>query len=208
MQYQTCNTYTCESILPEGRDLLECNSKVDIIILLDSSGSLGYYGWKQSQAFAERLIGAIEGGDEKAWVALEVFSKKTEWTAHYTNDTAALAAKVKDIKWMMSVTYTHTALLGAESELIRGREDANTIVVVITDGWPSYASATYWAAMSLQQKARIVWVPTGPGAPVELIEHMASMPKDDHIVRIPNFADMTDSEMINKIIADTCPIIQ
>merc|ERR1712107_511165 len=107
------------------------------IVLLDSSGSLGSHGWKKSKEFSERFIGALEGGDDKVWVALEIFSWKTKWTSHFTNDTAAVAKAVANADWMYSVTYTHTALMGAESELIRGREDANTIVVVITDGWPS-----------------------------------------------------------------------
>jgi hypothetical protein len=194
-------------MLPEDRSLLECNSKVDVIVLLDGSASLGQLGWASTLAFGEKLIGALEGGDEKAWVALQVFSRSVEWPTHFTNDTAKVSALVKDVKWPMSVTYTHEALLQAESELIHGREDAMTVVVVVTDGWPSYIQKTKDAAESLKQKARILWVPVGTGAPIDMIKELASVPKAENIVEISNFEDMTKPAMINKIISDACPSI-
>merc|ERR1740121_1698395 len=71
-QFKPCNTYTCESLLPDSRSLLECTSKVDIIVALDGSGSLGSYGWSQTKEFAERLFGAMQGSDEGVHAALEV----------------------------------------------------------------------------------------------------------------------------------------
>jgi len=207
MQFKPCNTFTCESILGENRTLLKCVSKVDVVLLLDGSGSLGKLGWEATKTFAEDFVAALDGGDDKANVALEVFSRTVIWPAHFTNDTAAVAAGVKDIQWPMSVTYTHEALLQAESELIHGREDAMTVVIVVTDGWPTYVQKTKDAAESLKQKARILWVPVGQNAPIDMINELASEPKNENIVQIRDVTDISKSQNINKIIADACPSI-
>jgi len=233
LQFLPCNEFPCSKLLPENRSVLICESKVDLIILLDGSGSLGDYGWKQSQEMVAKLISSLEGGSDFVKVSLEVFSgPKTwddyekctnelpagetldlkeqcgiEWVSHYTTDMNTLASEVSQLEFPAATTLTSVAIGQAEAELINGREDANAVVVVITDGKPMNSVSTKDAAKQLQEKARMVWVPVGGGAPAELIQEVASKPLKEHIIRIATFQQMDRVEFLNKILSTTCPVV-
>merc|ERR1712083_304512 len=102
---------------------------------------------------------------------------------------------------MGSSTLTSVALGQAESELTRGRTDANSVVIVITDGWPMSPTGTKQAAKKLMGTAKVLWVPVGKNAPINLIKEMASLPQKDHVIPIKNFAQLRRSRTINKIVS-------
>jgi len=233
LNFHECNSFDCQRLLPENRSILECQSKVDIVILLDGSGSLGQYGWDQSVDMAKKLLNNLQGGDDKVKVSLQLFSgpstwsdyekctdelpagetldlKKQcgiEWVSHFTNDMGELVKDVKNLVWPAATTLTSVALGQAESELIYGRQDANAVVVVITDGKPMNQVSTIDAAKKLQEKAQVIWVPVGGGAPTDLIDQVASKPLADHVVEIADFSQMAWNRFINMIITDSCPIV-
>jgi len=241
IHYKDCNDFTCTEFLPTGRDTLRCESKLDIILVLDSSGSLGSEGWKQSYKLASSLIKALVGGQSNfsdVKLGLEIFSgpktwddyvactrnrgtteidmKETcgiEWFHHLnaadTNTT--LLEKGEEVgrfteeQWIKSTTLTSVALGQAQNELFNGREDANSAVLVITDGWPLSQRNTKAAARRLQEEAKVVWVPVGASAPRKLIEQLASVPEKDHVISITNFEDMTSNWAINQLVSVLCP---
>jgi len=131
-----------------------------------------------------------------------------EWVSRFTDDMGALATAVKNLEWPASTTLTSVALGQAEAELVYGREDANSVVVVITDGKPMNEVSTKDAARQLQEKARCIWVPVGNGAPTGLIDEVASKPLDENVVEISSIWLMTQPVFLNKIISDACPMVQ
>jgi len=227
LQFRPCNEQSCEELYqPDGS--LHCQSKVDMIVLMDGSGSLGEHGWQQSQIFVQNLISNLEGSDDHVHVALQVFSGPTtwdnyykcigqgdapdmeqdchiSWISHFTNETLRVAQLVWDLEFPSATTLTSVALAEAESELINGREDAASIVVVVTDGKPMSVSKTLEAADALKQKARVIWVPVGASAPMEMIEELASLPKEENIIHIDDFGLMSLKFFSNKVIAHSCP---
>jgi len=233
LNFERCNNFPCERLLPQDREIVQCQSKVDLIVLLDGSGSLGDYGWKQSKDMAEKLVNNLKGGADGVRVSLQVFSgprtwddyeKCTdelpagetldmkaqcgiEWVSHFVDDMGALATKVESLEWPASTTLTSVALGQAENEVTNSREDANAIVIVITDGKPMNEVSTIDAAKSLQAKARVIWVPVGGGAPAGLISQVASKPHSDNIVKISRFGQMAKPKFLNKILADACPVL-
>lgn len=236
-EFKDCNTHSCELILGSGRDTLTCDSTADIVILLDGSASLRDYGWEQSTHLAEKLVralkGAVQGGS--AQVAFLLFSGPStwdqyqrctgqkpsttalrlkedcgmEWVSHFTNDTENLATRVSHsaLTFPRRTTFTSFALGMAESELVKGRMSANSIVIVITDGKPLSPRNTKAAAEKLQEKAKLVWVPVGNSAPRELIEEMASAPQKDHVIDVMDFQQMDQPGTLNSIISTACPVV-
>jgi len=207
MMFEPCNTFDCSTLLPPNRTKLNCASKLDVVIVLDSSGSLGSHGWAMSKELTVKLVESFTAepaADIK--VGLLVFSStdKTEWVRHL--DPGATVEDVKnDALWHMSTTWTANALALAQGEFLHGRPDAGSIVIVITDGKPYSNKATEEAAKKLQNTARVMWVPIGPGAPVDLINEMASKPVEDHVVRVPNFDNVADDWVANRVLAGACP---
>jgi len=204
-----CNGTPCYRMVPRGRRYLQCNSKLDIILLLDSSGSLGSYGWAQFKKFAGLLVEAFMA-EQKADVnvALLEFSSSynTKWITHLPEGTTK--EKVDTMKWLASGTATHMALDMAEAELTNGRADVPSVVMVITDGRPSSVRRTYYAARSLQKKARVIWLAMGPRAPMRTFYKMAAKPVRDHVLKISRFQWMTHRIGFNNIIGATCPEVK
>lgn len=231
-QFKWCNQFSCNDILGNST-LLRCVSKVDLIILMDGSGSLRSFGWKQTLNMTRTLVQSLEGGEDAVRVAIELFSgpktwadyayctgekdmaqgktldlKKQcgiSWVSHFTNKTDDLDKTLETLEWPEASTLTSVALGEAENEMMLGRADANTVVVVITDGKPMSQLNTVAAAKKLSEKAKVVWVPVGRNAPMHLIEELAAEPKSDHIVRVNSFTQLSDPDVVNSILVNSCP---
>jgi len=209
LQFIGCNDFPCDELLGgTGRKIVKCSSKVDIVVILDGSASLGTRGWQQTKDFAERFISNLEGGNGNVHIALQVFSRGVKWIRRFSNDTAEVASAVQDAPWPRSLTSTAKALIQAEAELIHGRPDADTVVIVVTDGRPTGGNhQTELAAESLKQKARILWVAVGLFPPMKLIRKLASEPQAEHVMRIKWYSQLDDAKTVNAVIANTCPIL-
>jgi len=222
-----CDQTPCEDLITDpDRHILRCNSLVDVVIVLDGSASLGESGWLQSRAAVKTMVEAL-GGDAHVALLLyggphsladyikcvgaangaEVDMETTcgmQWVSHFTNDTASLSTTVSGLEWPRSTTMTSLALGQAESELVKGREDAQSVVILVTDGWPMSRRNTNSAAAKLQESAKVLYVPVGNSAPLSLIEEMASEPKHDHIIQAQNFWALNQPWILNTIIGSTC----
>jgi hypothetical protein len=231
-QFKPCNDFGCDQILG-NRTILTCDSKVDLIILMDGSGSLREFGWKQTKNLSRTLVQNLEAGADKVKVAVELFSgPKTwadysfctgersmpqgktvdlakqcgiSWVSHFTDKLDQLDTNLENLAWPASSTLTSVALGEAKNEMMAGRGDANTVVVVITDGKPMSQLNTIQAAKSLSEAAKVIWVPVGRNAPIHLIKELAADPVSEHMVRVKSFSDLTDSGILNSIITNSCP---
>jgi len=227
--FKDCNMFDCAYLVPKGRTVLNCQSNIDVIVLLDGSGSLRQEGWDQSVKMATALFKAFES-DPNATMALQLFSGPTTWSnyekctssdpnvqvdlskdcgitwvKHFTADIKSISAEIPNLKWPRATTLTASALAEAASELTYSRSDANSVVIVITDGVPMSKARTAKMAEQLQQKARLMWVPVGRGAPKDDMREWASSPKRDNLVIVEDFADMTNTFTLNTVISSLCP---
>jgi len=87
LEYQKCNTGPCE--LPDPTKALPCESSMDVVLLLDGSGSLGKAGFESERKAADLLVdafadGAAKGGgseeEAKTRIALILFSGPKTWS--------------------------------------------------------------------------------------------------------------------------------
>lgn len=236
IEFSHCAIIPCSTLLKEinglagNRKLLKCNSKVDVTILLDGSGSLRWSGWKMSQQLTSTLIRYL-GLNGDVEVALQLFSGprtwdgvkkcrndaakidmeetcKIKWVSHFTSNTEQLARDVMTLTWPAQSTLTAMALGLAEAELKNGRESAASVTVVITDGQPLSPRLTQQAAERLQAKETVLWVPIGRRAPLALVRSFASKPTDEHVLPVASFNSMyypdTFYDVVNKIITGVC----
>jgi hypothetical protein len=81
----SCNNFACAP--GEGRDTLVCDAEVDVIILLDGSGSLGQAGWAATKAFGKKLVAGFNNADAnvtaRAQVAVQLFSGPSSWWQYW-----------------------------------------------------------------------------------------------------------------------------
>jgi len=226
---EECNTQSCTTLLNPGQTVLTCSAMVDLIILVDSSGSLGTYGWAESKKMAEALVKSVESGPNAVNVGVIEFSGPgwrywrqctngnpndavspemcgVQWVSRLSENASDVSKAVEGMPYLRGTTFTSLALAEAEAELIQGRKDAESVVIVITDGRPLYESATTAAATSIKTKAKLMWVPVGSGveSAVENMKQWATQPWEDNVIRVLDFASLDTPTTLNGVISSFC----
>jgi hypothetical protein len=185
---------------------LRCASAVDVVLVLDGSGSLRQKGWDATVKAADMIAKSFMDGG-KVNIAILLFSRKSTWVQHFSDDKEKTLENIKKLKWPRGGTKTSLALNTAASELNLGRADANSIVIVVTDGKPQSPTRTSAAATALRKAARLMWVPVTKYAPLAQIKEMASYPKEDNILVVKDFDDLEKPDTVDDMIADVCPLL-
>lgn len=235
LQYKRCNPGACK---PKSGSSLKCAAKVDVIILLDGSGSLGKQGWEDMKKAGADLVKAFDpkaNNGDGAQVAVLLYSGpksmnaynkctgraakgsrkvdlvmdcKMIWVSHFTTGTDAVAENIANLFWQKGSTMTSQALATAEAELLGGRPDAQPVVIVLADKVPMMPRRTGDAAASLRKKARLIWAVAGDQATLPKFASWASKPVADNVVHVHSVKEFAKPETLNKIVADACPKVQ
>jgi hypothetical protein len=209
----------------------KCNADLDIVLIIDGSGSLGQKGWKASIKAADMFIDAFSGTGAKAKMSTILYSgpsnyrdyykcarRKTQTAdaetlckvntvSHLTSDIADVKKKINDLKWPKGSTFTSMALLKAKQELNdNGNQHTQSVVVMITDGKPQSAKRTWFASRELRKIARLVVVPvTRNSRLIKLMKLMATRRWKENLVNVRSFADLEKPEPMGHVVADICP---
>jgi len=204
IEEQHCNNFAC--VRAVGQPNLRCQSRADIILVIDGSGSLGQTGWDASVKAGAALARAFGAGDRSdVRLAVILFSYYSTWVKHFTDNTEECATAIEGLVWPRSLTFTANALNTAGSELSAGRDDAQSIVILLTDGRPMSMRKTRDAAAALRRQARLMLIPVTKWAPLAKAKSWASYPKEDNFFPLDSFSDLEDPDKIDQIIADVCP---
>ena len=177
---------------------LSCNRTLDVLFLIDGSGSLGQKGWDAEIKAAEMFVDAFSGTGAQTKMSVILYSGPRTWcgvrrctsksskkvdmantckikmVTHFTGDMKKVKGLIKGLKWPKGSTLTSLALQTAKAELSLGRKNAKSVVVVITDGRPLSFRNTWIASNNLRKSARLVWVPVTRYAPLKYIKYWAT----------------------------------
>jgi hypothetical protein len=82
IQEMSCNAVACVKANPSPT--LQCQSKLDVILVIDGSGSLGQKGWDASIKAGAMIARAMSGTDNQVELAVLLFSLTSDWVTHYT----------------------------------------------------------------------------------------------------------------------------
>lgn len=230
LQYKECNMKRCQ--LAKGAEVKTCNKTLDLVLLLDGSGSLGEKGWTAEIEAANRLVSAFEiagANHTKVQVAVILYSgprtygkvflctgqnkKKVDlekvcgikMVTHFTDDLKKVKTLISGLTWPKGSTLTSLALLTAKAELPLGRKDARTNVVVFTDGRPLSFRKTALASAQIRKAARLLWVPVTQHAPLALIKKWATRRWEENVVPVSDFDALKKPDVVTHIIANICP---
>jgi len=227
LQYKKCNMKRCE--LEAGVQTLTCNKTIDIVMLIDGSGSLGKTGWAAEIKAATMFVDAFAVSGGKANMAVILYSGPRTWggvrrcfaknkkkvdqaavckiktVTHFTEDLKKVKNLIVGLTWPQGSTLTSLALLTAKAELALGRKDAKSNIIVFTDGRPLSFRKTTMASRMVRKSARLVWVPVTKYAPLKQIKKWATRRWQENVVRVPSFKKLEDPETITHIVANICP---
>jgi len=227
LQYSKCNMKRCQ--LKKGKLIKTCKKRLDVVLLIDGSGSLGKKGWAAEIKAANMFVDAftVSGGHSQVSVILysgprtwggvyKCFARNTKkvdrekicgikMITHFTDDMKKVKGLINGLTWPRGSTLTSLALLTAKAELALGRKDARSNVIVFTDGRPLSFRKTGIAASSVRKAARLVWVPVTKYAPLKKIKTWATRRWQENVVQVPTFKALEKPDVINHIVANICP---
>lgn len=208
LQFQKCNAQSC----PKGP--LKCMATLDILIIVDSSGSLSETGFKSLKDLAKYLGReyAPTQEDNSTRVGLISFSGEAKIVAPLTDDVDELEKAAEKLEWQRGATDLAKGLGAAKAAFLhRGRVDAGSTVVVLTDGRLADLYQSSVAAEELKDSGvRVVIVPVRQKLdPAPLVE-LVSVPTEDNLFPVTggvHYLKKHAKSVARKILLDTCSVV-
>jgi uncharacterized protein YegL len=193
----TCNPQACN-------DNAVCLSMLDVVLVLDASGSVGYWPYQTQKHFAETVLSRLNFGEMSGKAGVVRFASNVDIVAQMSFDQHGLESEVDHLGWPGSSTNTAQAISTAMSVLSGGgRGDAESIVFIITDGMPNDSAAVDAAARTARQTARLVFVAVGDNLDYDSLVSWASFPAEQNVLYAENFDALFSG--LTDYLADMCP---
>jgi len=188
---------------------LVCNSKADIVLVLDGSGSVRTKGFAATKLFARKLVERLEINENATKVGLIRFSKKVDVLEQMTFDKDAVLNQIDTMSFPRRTTSTSIAMSMALDVLkAGGRKEvakSNTIIFLVTDGRPNNAEASNKMAETVRAAGRLVVVPVGTGMGAAGLEQMmswATFPPEENVLQAEDYKTLPTK--VSAFIADIC----
>jgi len=212
LERKPCNAHQCT-----GDET--CNSTIDLVIAIDASGSITEAGFDILKEFAARIVrrlmspvhvGIVSFGNGKLDRKNNVISDAKVITDNLEPDMDGVAKKIEGMIIHKGFTNMAQAFTKSKDVLTYARKGAQAVVMIITDGRPSFKFQTNFAVKSLRQSARIMIVQVQANRKediAELLKGYASEPWSMNYRHIPGkkkLASAYDSYATSQI-ADLCP---
>lgn len=219
LEEQACNIQPCM-----GDEL--CVAQQDLILALDSSGSILEEGFKTMQKFAVDLtsryrteyfgleamkIGVVlfGNGDLKEFHGNWIISPALK-VQELTEDLSLVRMRIDQLTWQRGFKNLPQALSLAEVMLQQGRQDAQSAVLVLSDGQFASKHQTAEKAQELKDKnVQIFMAPIADfeGEKLDVLKEWASQPWEANYERVPGLAALTaNTELFaERLITKFCP---
>ncbi|XP_012944165.2 collagen alpha-1(XII) chain [Aplysia californica] len=186
---------------------VQCKKKMDLLFIIDSSGSLGADNFKKELHFVEELVGSFDVSSSEVRVAALTFSNdaNVRFCFDKYNTADQVIQDIQNTPYIRGVTMTHTALKLAKNKMFTSgcgaRQGVAKLAVVITDGKSNYPRETSSEAANLHDTGVKV-VSVGVGAGIDEGELKAIASKSDLAFSAPDFTALENIEQ--QISASAC----
>ncbi|KAK0047862.1 collagen alpha-1(XII) chain [Biomphalaria pfeifferi] len=201
----TTTSTTTTSTTTTTTELIVCESAADVLLILDSSGSIGRPNYALLSNFSAELSKDFQIGSDKVQFSALLFSSNVQNVFNFNtyNNNADVAQALLNIPYLSATTNTADALNYARttsfSTASGARPNVGKIAVVITDGNSNDPVLTAQAAAALKQSG-VTTIAVGVGTNIAQSELLAiaSSPSD-----VFNVNDFSVLEAIKKGLVQT-----
>jgi hypothetical protein len=212
LERKPCNTQACT-----GDE--ECNSTMELVIAIDSSGSVTETGFDILKEFASKLVrrmlapvqvGVVLFGNGKLDLETNVISDAKVITDNLEPDMDSVAGKIDGMVIHKGFTNMAQGFTKSKDVLTYSRKGSQTTVLMITDGRPSFKFQTGFAVKSLRKSARLMIVQVQANRKQEIAELLKGYVSEPweanyrHIAGKKKLKGSMDS-YVTSTLADMCP---
>lgn len=203
------------SVATSNHALMLLAGRVDLILVVDNSGSIAFQqGVNDVKNFTRQIIQSLDVSAGNARVGFILFADDAQVRirlGQYVNRRDLLAADELDYNPSNGKTNTPAALDRAREELLRNPTGRRRVVVLLTDGATTFGSLnqdfTALAAASasrLRNETRAEIFVVGVTSRVSGAEQNLIATSNRHIFNVTNFNDLSNSGLINGITSGAC----
>mmetsp|Transcript_49131 Transcript_49131/g.107039 ORF Transcript_49131/g.107039 Transcript_49131/m.107039 type:complete len:803 (-) Transcript_49131:29-2437(-) len=206
LQQQACNTQNCPTTI-------RCNSLLDVIFIVDGSGTVREPGFDAQKAFLRNVTARMQCGSQ-ARVGILVMSKVVSIVQPLTGDCDKVTATVTAAPYPGAVGKTSggkelgRALTAAREMLSSSRQHAESVVVVLTDALPGRRGYEDVDPEVQQTKrvARLVFglLPSSDDA-MDKAQHWASFPATANLFSVDSLGLL--QTQVNPLLSKLCPVL-
>merc|ERR1719389_1329978 len=150
-------------------------------------------------------------GRNYSQIGLVQYSKDGRIVSPLTDDPAELSKRLLGLSFARGVTDMAQGLSLAKTVLMEGRKSAQSIVLLLTDGKPSFQFATRKAAAALRDSGvRLVMVPIQTYGDPSFMNELASDPVAENVLAINGLKELAADTpgQARKLLTNTCAAIE
>jgi len=211
---RSCNTQACK-----GNEM--CNSHMDLVIAIDASGSLTEKGFDILKEFTAHLVTRM---DKRVRVSIvqfgngkldedKIVSDAKEITKGFVEDKKEVESAIKGLVWQQGFTNMAQAIFKAKDVLVASRPSAQSVVLVVTDGRPSFKFQTALAVKKLRESARLMFAHVQrfrKQEMAELLKGYASDPWSGNYIHIPGKSKLKSAynAYATQVLGDLCNVFE
>jgi len=206
LEFQDCNMEACDA----NKDAKCSGAPLDVVLLLDVSGSMTDAGVDTLKALTTQLIDSYALSANGTQMSIAAFAKESVAISSLSADASQLTSRLASrLRWLKGPGNAGAALSRASSLLAAdGRKEVSSLVLMITDGRivdPFFARQV--AERLKMTGVRLAFALVGqeylnPG----LLSTMASAPDKDNTIQLPGLEDLRSQikSVASHIVSSTC----
>ena len=169
-----------------------CNAGLDIVFVLDASGSVGSSNFVTMKDFVKSIISSFEIGADKTRVGVIRFASSASIVIPLgsVNNASQLNTSIDNIVYTGGGTATHLALNLLETAFNNSRASQGVprVAIVFTDGLSNSQSSTAQAAQAIHAANNIIVYSFGIGGGVNVDELNVIASSSSNVFLISNFS--------------------
>jgi len=183
----------------------DCAAPVDLLFVLDGSGSITRSSWKQVRTFVQELAKPLVVSEQFANLAVVQFSSRAKLDVAWTSDRRQFNALVSDLQQLQEGTDIGAALklsLDVFKSSARFKNpDVAKVAILMTDGVSDDDPVE--AAEELRAAGVIIFgLAVGDDADFDTVSSLVSQPVASHAYQIDSFDSL--SSVINELSTQAC----
>ncbi|MGB2695037.1 MAG: VWA domain-containing protein [Dehalococcoidia bacterium] len=182
-----------------------CAGMMDLMLVLDGSGSVDSTEWQQVKDFAQDVVTGNSVGSAATHIGVVQFSMFARLESALSGNQPAILSAIANMVEYQSLSNLAVGIERAQQELSAdGRPGVPHVMVLVVDGWQNIAGDPVAKANDARAAGTEIFdVGVGHGIAYSQLDDIADEPDAKHIFVVSDFASLDN--IIADLVAATCP---